>query len=191
MLEKLVLASRSYRRFDEHRAIPLAELEALVALARICPSAGNRQPLRFALSVDPADNARIFACLKWAGYLTDWDGPKEGERPAGYIVILNTAPEWGFATYDIGIMAQTMMLGAVEKGLGGCMIGAFDRTRLAAVLGLEAGLEIALVLALGKPVEEVRIVDVAEDGSIKYYRDAAGVHYVPKQRLETLIVRRG
>lgn len=161
-------------------------LEELVELARLCPSAANKQPLRFILSTAPSDNEEIFACLKWAAYLTDWDGPSPEERPSAYIVMINTAKEWEYAKFDLGIMAQTMLLGAVEKGLGGCMIGALDREKLRAYFSLKPDMDVSLVLALGKPVEDVRIVDVPEGGSIKYYRDEAGVHYVPKRSLGEL-----
>lgn len=189
MLKDIVAASRSYRRFDETHPISMDTLEELVDLARLCPSAANKQPLRFILSTNPTDNASIFACLKWAAYLPEWEGPAEGERPRAYIVMVNTLKSWDFAKYDQGIMAQTMMLGAVEKGLGGCMIGSMDREGLGAILGLK-DVEICLVLALGKPREDVRIVDLPEDGSVKYYRDQNGVHYVPKRRFDQLILEK-
>jgi nitroreductase len=188
MLKDLVQTSRSYRRFDHSAAVSMHTLEELVELARLCPSAANKQPLRFILSTASSDNEAIFACLKWAAYLTDWDGPAPAERPSAYIVMVNTAREWEFTRFDLGIMAQTMLLGAVEKGLGGCMIGALDRDKLRTHFSLPPEMEISLVLALGKPVEEVRIVDLPAGGSIRYYRDDAGVHYVPKRSLGELIL---
>lgn len=190
MLKDIVNRSRSYRRFDNSVPVPMHTLEELVGLARVCPSAANRQPLRFILCTAPEDNETVFDCLKWAAYLKDWDGPAPSERPAAYILMLNTARDWDFAKFDLGIMAQTMLLGAVEKGLGGCMIGALDKERLREHFALPAETEVALVLALGKPVEDVRIVDVPEDGSIRYFRDEAGTHYVPKRSLEELILEK-
>jgi nitroreductase len=192
MLKDLVLKNRSYRRFDNSVAIPMTTLEELVALARVCPSAANKQPLRFILSTSRKDNDAIFDCLKWAAYLKDWDGPLPAERPSAYIVMLNTAKDWDFAKYDLGITAQTMLLGAVEKGLGGCMLGAIDREKLRAHFSLDQEIEISLVLALGKPVEDVRIVELPADGSIRYYRDEAGVHYVPKRsQADVVLLKRG
>ena len=90
---------------------------------------------------------------------------------------------------DDGIAAQTMMLGAVEQGWGGCMLGNIRRDQLAAALGIDqARYSIDLVLALGRPRETVRLVDVPENGDTRYYRDGEGVHYVPKRRLEELIL---
>lgn len=190
MLKQLVQSCRSYRKFDHTATISMRALEELVELARLCPSAANKQPLRFILSTSKADNDAIFACLKWAAYLTDWKGPAPAEQPSAYIIMINTAKDWDFAKFDLGITAQTMLLGAVEKGLGGCMLGAIDREKLRAHFSVDPEFEISLVLALGKPVEDVRIVDVPQDGSIKYYRDEAGTHYVPKRNQEELIMDR-
>ncbi len=190
MLKDLVQSNRSYRRFDHSAPVSMQTLEELVQLARLCPSAANKQPLRFILSIAPADNEAIFACLKWAAYLTDWAGPAPSERPSAYIVIINTRRDWEFAKFDLGIMAQTMLLGAVEKGLGGCMIGALDREKLRSLFSLQPGMDASLVLALGKPAEDVRIVDVPDDGSIKYYRDDASIHYVPKRSLVELTLEK-
>ncbi|SHO44189.1 nitroreductase family protein [Desulfopila aestuarii] len=186
MFKDLVQSNRSYRRFDHSVPVSMQTLEELVELARLCPSAANKQPLRFILSTAPSDNDAIFTCLKWAAYLTDWDGPAPSEQPSAYIVMVNTSKDWEFAKFDLGIMAQTMLLGAVEKGLGGCIIGALDREKLRAHFSLQPEMDVSLVLALGKPAEDVRIVDVTENGSIKYYRDDAGVHYVPKRSLVEL-----
>jgi nitroreductase len=190
MLKQLVQSSRSYRKFDHSATISMRTLEELVELARLCPSAANKQPLRFILSTSKADNDTIFACLKWAAYLTDWKGPTPSEQPAAYIIMVNTAKDWDFAKFDLGIMAQTMLLGAVEKGWGGCMLGALDRGRLGAHFELPSDMEVRLVLALGRPAEDVRIVDVPEDGSIRYWRDETGTHFVPKRSLDELILDR-
>ena len=163
-------------------------LEELVDLARLSGSAANRQPLKFILSCDPARNALIFAQLAWAGYLTDWPGPVEGERPSAYIVMLgdkDISPSFGC---DHGIAAQSILLGAVERGLGGCMIGSIQRDRLRETLRIDGRFEILLVLALGTPKETVVIEPLAPSGDIKYWRDAAGVHHVPKRALADLLI---
>lgn len=187
-LHDLVLRNRSYRRFDESHAISRDTLLKLIALARITPSAANRQPLKYILSCDPERNSAIFPHLAWAGYLPDWPGPAEGERPSAYIAIAvdrGIAKDWWC---DDGIAAQTMLLGAVERGLGGCMIGAFHRERLSEALGLAEPLHLRLVLALGKPAETVVLEDVGPDGDIRYWRDENDVHHVPKRSLDEIVV---
>jgi nitroreductase len=187
-LHDLVLGNRSYRRFDESHRIEHETLMELIGLARCTPSAANRQPLKYILSADEKTNDRIFPCLVWAAYLKDWDGPAPGERPTAYIVILideTITKDWWC---DDGIVAQTILLGAVEKGLGGCMIGSINKERLRQELDIADHLKIRLVVALGKPVEQVVLDDLEPGGDIRYWRDKEGVHHVPKRTFEELIV---
>jgi len=189
MLEDLVRKNRSYRRFYQDVPVDLETLRALVNLARLSASGANRQPLKYIVSCEPGTNARIFPHTRWAGYLKDWPGPAEGERPAAYIVILGDTEIRKSFGCDHGIAAQSIMLGATERGLGGCIIGSIDRSGLRQVLGIPDRYEILLVLALGKPREKVMLEEVGPDGDIRYYRDADGVHHVPKRSLDELILR--
>jgi nitroreductase len=187
-LKDLVLRNRSYRRFDGATPVSLDTLRELVDLARQAASGSNIQPLKYVLSADPATNARVFPHTRWAGYLKDWAGPAEGEQPAAYVVILgDTELRKEFDT-DLGIAAQSIMLGATERGLGGCMIASIDREQLRVVLEIPERYKILLVLALGKPKEKVVIDPVGPDGDIKYWRDDKGTHHVPKRSLEEIIV---
>lgn len=189
MMKELVLKTRSYRRFDETEKMDREQLLELVDLARMTASTSNSQALRFYISCDEQTNAKIFSTLHWAGVLPEWDGPTEGERPTGYIVILCDLERGKNKMWDDGITAQTMMLGAVEKGYGGCMFGSVDRSKLLDLLGLSPEkYSVDLVLALGKPMEEVRIVPVPENGDVRYYRDENQVHYVPKRELEDIVL---
>jgi nitroreductase len=186
----LVRSSRTVRRFKEAEAVDASTLDWLADLARFCPSGGNFQPLKFVLASDPAMRERIFPTLAWAGYLKEWPGPVAGERPAAYVVLLHDKRVAEKVDCDHGIMAQTIMLGAASKGLGGCMIASVDRKALAEVLELPEHLAILLVLALGRPKETVAVEDVddaTDRAAIRYWRDDAGVHHVPKRTLQHLI----
>jgi nitroreductase len=188
MLKDIVAKTRSYRRLQENHAITETTLKSLVDLARLTPSGANLQPLKYLLSCDPEKNARIFPTLAWAGYLKDWPGPVAGERPSAYVVVLgDTAIAKNFGC-DHGIAAQTVLLGAAEMGLGGCMIGNIQRDELRQALGIPGQYEILLVLALGQPIEEVAIDLMAPDGNVRYWRDEKQVHHVPKRSLADLIV---
>ena len=189
MIQALVLKNRSYRRFHEEFDIDEKTLRELVDLARLSASAANMQPLRYRLCRDREKNARVFEHLAWAGYLKDWPGPPEGERPSAYIVILGdteTARSFGC---DHGIAAQSILLGAVEKGLGGCMIASVQREKIREALNIPSRYEILLVIALGKPRETVIIEEMGPDGSVKYWRDREGRHHVPKRSLEDIIIQ--
>ena len=187
-VRELVLKTRSIRRFHQEVPVERETLRELVDLARHSASGANIQPLKYILSCDPERNARIFPLLSWAGYLPDWPGPGEGERPAAYVVILGDRRLRQTFDVDHGIASQSILLGATERGLGGCIIATIQRREMRAMLGLEEHFEILLVLALGTPKETVVLEPVGADGSIKYWRDAGQVHHVPKRALDDLII---
>lgn len=186
MIKDMILKTRSYRRFDQSVVVKEDELREMVDCARLSASGANMQSLKY--KIVSGYNESVFKPLKWAGYLKDWDGPKESERPTGYIVILLDKSISKNPFCDHGIAAQSMLLRASEMGYGGCMFGSIDREALGTALDLTEQYEILLVLALGKPVEEIELEDVAADGDIKYYRDDNGVHHVPKRSLEDIIL---
>ena len=188
MFSELVKENRSCRRFYEDHAVKLETLKELVDLARMSASGANMQPLKYIISCDPPKNGEIFSCLAWAGYLKDWPGPGEGERPAAYIVVLGDTGISESAGCDHGIAAQTILLGAREKGLAGCMLGSIDRNALRAGLNIPLHLKILLVLAIGKPKEQVVLETIGPEDSIRYWRDNDGVHHVPKRKLDDIIV---
>jgi len=190
MIADLIRKNRSCRRFDEKYAVALHTLKELVELARLSASGANLQPLRYVLCCDRASNAEIFSCLGWAGYLKDWLGPAPGEQPAAYIIMLADMDVSQDAGCDHGIAAQSILLGARDKELAGCMIGSVNRKKLKNILDIPDRFQIMLVLAIGKPVETAVIETVGSDGSVYYWRDADGVHHVPKRKLEDIVIGR-
>jgi nitroreductase len=188
MIADLIKANRSCRRFDERHPLTIPVLRELVDLARLSASAANLQPLRYILACEPDLNNRIFECLKWAYYLKEWPGPAPGQRPAGYIIMMNDTRISKTLDCDHGIAAQSILLGTRERGLAGCMLAAVNRPKLGALLKIPEHLQIMLVLAVGKPLENIVIDDLEPEGDLRYWRDAEDVHHVPKRRLEDIII---
>jgi nitroreductase len=186
--KELLTVNRSYRRFYQDDSIPLDELKDMIANTRLAPSPANLQPLKFIIVNNRELNKQVFENLKWAGYLTDWPGPEEGERPAAYIIILGDQSVSAHVTWDYGIALQTLQLSAVDKGLGGCAIVSCNKDNIRRLLDIPETLEIACVLALGKPREKV-VIDEAKEGNIKYWRDENDVHHVPKRPIEDLLLK--
>ncbi|HEY3388584.1 MAG TPA: nitroreductase family protein [Prolixibacteraceae bacterium] len=184
----LVKNNRSYRRFDEQFVIKRETLVELIDLARFAASGRNAQSLKYFLSSERDLNEQIFLTLAWAGYLKEWPGPEKGERPSAYIIVLLDREISDHFLCDDGIAMQNILLGAVEKGLGGCILRAINKTLLSTILNLQERFEIIDVVALGKPIEKVVITNVGNDGDIRYYRDEDGIHYVPKRSLDELII---
>jgi nitroreductase len=188
MIRDMVIKNRSYRRFHQEVPVERETLKELVDLARLSASAANRQPLKYILCCEPEKNELIFPCLSWASYLKDWPGPAQGERPSAYIVVLGDTRISPSINCDHGIATQSIMLGATERGLGGCILGAIDRVKLRQSLNIPRHYDILLVLALGKPAETVTLETVGPDGDIKFWRDKDDVHHVPKRALDDIIV---
>ena len=188
MIREIVLKNRSYRRFYQDVDIEKETLKELVDLARLSASSMNIQPLKYILSCDPQKNAVIFQYLGWAGYLKDWPGPEEGERPSAYIIILGDKEIRKSFSVDPGIAAQSILLGATERGFGGCMFGSTKKDPLCKDLNIPEQYDILLTIALGKPKEEIQLDDLAPGGDIKYWRDENDVHHVPKRLLEDIIL---
>ena len=188
MIRDLILRNRTCRRFYQEVPIELETLRELVDLARLSASAANKQPLKYILSCDPSRNALIFSHLGWAGHLKDWPGPPEGERPSAYIIMLIDTEITKSVICDQGIAAQSILLGARERGLGGCMHAGIKRDELSKALGIPPRYEILLVLSLGKPKETAVIDAIGPDGDFRYWRDSESAHHVPKRSLDDIIL---
>ena len=187
-MTRLTLINRSYRRFVQKHQIRDKQLYRLLNHVRQSSSGANLQPLKFIISNSVEKNEMIFPTLSWAGYLKEWVGPEEGERPSAYIILLGDTELAKSFQYDAGIASQSITLGAAELGLGACLIGSIKRDSLRKALSIPEQYEILLVIALGKPGESVVLEEIGEQGEIKYWRDEKDIHHVPKRGLEELIL---
>jgi nitroreductase len=193
MIKDLVLKSRSYRGYDNNVKISDKDLLEIVDCARLSPSSVNVQPLKYYLSNEEKEVLEILEKTYWAKGLPGITLPKENFGPTAFIIILQDKDiDSNLSRFlkDVGIVAQTMLLAATEMGYGGCMIGNFQPEVIKELLGLSDNLEPILVVALGKPAETIKLVDVINNNT-KYYRDDNDVHYVPKRKLEDIILKRG
>lgn len=186
---ELLKSDRSIRRFREEERIDTTQLESLVELTRYCASGRNLQPLRYRIVTAREECERVFPLLGWAGYLKDWPGPVEGERPAAYLVQCIDRELTSDCMCDDGLQLQAITLGAAAMGLGCCIIMSFNGDRLREELAIEERYEPLYVVAIGRPLEKVVIEDMAPGSEdIKYYRTTEGVHHVPKRQLPELLI---
>ena len=193
MIKDLVQKNRSYRGYDESRKVTREELVHLVECARLAPSSVNMQPLRYYLIHTQEELDLLQPLTNWARALPELTLPHPGHCPTGFVVICqdtNLNPSIPRFQKDIGSVAQTMLLAAVEMGLGGCMIGNYDAGKVKAALNLAENLAPVLIVAIGKPDETIVLTDVGPNGETNYYRDENDVHYVPKRSLDDLIINR-
>ncbi|QCC84469.1 nitroreductase [Desulfovibrio desulfuricans] len=186
----LAEAARTCRRFFEDQPLAMGDLEWLVDCARLAPSGKNGQELRFTLVGNGETCQKLFALTRWAGALKDWGGPHPGERPTAFIAILMPQTGKELTCYDVGIAAQTIQLAATSRGWGCCIIQSFDHQAVPALLDVPQDMKVALVLGLGVAKEKRVVAPMPENGATTYWRDAEGVHHVPKRSLEDLIAAR-
>lgn len=185
MLRDLIIKNRSIRIYDQSVAVSRETILELVDLARSTNSAGNRQPLKYFISYTPKMNRVIHKHIGLAG------NPPEGKRPSAYIIILldSLLKGYGVPSTDCGIAAEVMLLGAVDKGLGGCMIGMINRKGLQQDLQIPERFEILLVVTIGKPAETHIFEEVDSDSNnITGWWDNQGVRHIPKRRLKDIVI---
>jgi len=189
-IKRLLEADRSVRRFDNSRPVSHDTLLSLVELTRYCASGRNLQPLRYRMLSTPDQCATVYPLLAWAGYLTDWAGPSENERPTAYLVQCLDTHYGTNCLCDDGLQLQAITLGARALGIGACIIKAFNATRMRELLALPDNLAPRYVLALGYPAERVVIEDMSgkPDADCRYYRTSDATHHVPKRPISELIV---
>ncbi|MDE6813057.1 MAG: nitroreductase family protein [Duncaniella sp.] len=190
-LRELLKSNRSFRRFDNSLPVGEDTLHRLVGLTRYCSSGRNLQPLRYRLVSSPEECSAVFPALKWAGYLTDWDGPSESERPTAYLIQCIDTELTSNCLCDDGLQLEAITLGASSLGVHGCIIKAFNAVKITEVLAIPSRYKPLYVLALGYPAETVELTDTdgSTDADIHYYRDASDHHIVPKRPTEELIIK--
>ena len=182
-LQSLLTKNRSTRGFDASFKVRHDQLRSLVEAARLAPSAMNQQVLRYRL-VTEEEAHLLLPHIRMGAALPELRLPLEGTEPNAFVVIC-TDKEGRYVDMDMGIAIQTMLLRAVEMGLNGLCIAAFDGEAVREALKLP--LTPQLILAIGRSAERIEVVDVAEGESTTYYRKN-GTHFVPKIRTEELII---
>jgi len=190
MIKELAKKSRSYRGYDQSREITREELLELVDCARYAPSSVNCQPFKYMLINTRDVLEKIQPLTGWAGALPNMKLPHPGKCPKAFILICqetNWDADLNRYLRDVGIVAQTMLLAATEHGLGGIMIGNFSPKRIADTLNLPEHIVPMLLVAVGKPDEQIVLTEVEDGESVKYYRDENDVHYVPKRKLADIV----
>lgn len=189
--KELLKSSRSSRGYDENRKVSRTELEQMVDCARYTPSTMNLQPLRYRLVHEAQEVETLQSLTKWAGALKELHLPREGHRPPAFVLICHdtqiAAATPGFLR-DVGIVSQTILLSAKVMGLGGCALGAFSEEEVSRALNLPEHVKPMLVLAIGKPDETIVLKEAQAGEKTTYYRDENDVHYVPKRKLEDVLL---
>lgn len=186
-LLELLRTNRSVRRFRQSERISSDDLRRIVDACRYCASGRNLQPLKYIIVNDPEACAEIFPLLKWAGYLTDWNGPEEGERPTAYAIQLLDTSLTTNPLCDEGLQIEALTLAACTLGINSCIIKSFNGPELRNILDLPDHLDPRYVIALGHPAETV-VIEEMKDGDYKYWRTPDAIHHTPKRPLDEILI---
>ena len=193
MLKDLIKANRSCRGYDRSRRVTKREMEEMVDCARLSAAGVNLQVLKYYVTNDKQEVAKLNELTKLGAMLPDLHLPFKGTEPPAYILIcqdLDISDKEDTFTMDVGIAAQSITLAATEMGLAACMIGNYSQVKVHDAMGLAPNLKVRLIIAVGKSAEEIKIVRVPQSGVTAYYRDANGVHCVPKRSLKEVLIKK-
>ena len=184
-LDELLLRNRSQRGYLKDYVVKREELDRIVAVCSKVPSARNQQVLRFRLVTRDTGADKVLKNIRLGAALPELHLPLPGTEPEAFIIVCSTVEENKMVDIDLGIALQSMLLKAVEMGLNGLAIGAFNKGAI--VRELELPLDPLMIVAIGKGIEKIELKKIAPDESHAYYREG-GIHYVPKVGLEDLLV---
>ena len=184
-LESLLAKNRSYRGYRKEYVVTAEMLKSIIAVNTKVPSGRNRQPLRFKLVTRDTGADKVLPHIRLGAGLPELHLPFAGTEPEAFIIVCTTVPEDRNVYIDLGISSQSMLLKAVDMGLNGIIIAAFDHEAIKQAFSLPY--EPVLVVAIGKGAEKIELVPIAETEDHNYYR-RDGVHYVPKVKVEDLII---
>jgi len=142
-LLKLIKERRSIRNFTSKK-VPIEEIDELLEAARLAPSGGNVQPLRYVI-VTSREAIEAIKMISPGLF---------GEPPAMIVMCFNKdkiLPTSQVHFIDLGTALQNILLMAYSKGLGCCTIASFDAEGVAELLSLPNKIKPVLLLVLGYP----------------------------------------
>ncbi|MCI6918813.1 nitroreductase family protein [bacterium] len=185
-LDSLLLRNRSCRGYDSNYIVSKEELLKIVEVNTKIASARNQQVLRFRL-VYGTEAKEVTKAIKLGGALPELNLPLPGTEPNAYIIICTEEPKGKWVDIDLGISAQSMLLKAVDLGLNGICIAAFNKEKICALVNGSRQMEPLLILAIGKSIERFQLLPIGQEDEHNYFRKN-GVHFVPKVRIEDLLI---
>jgi nitroreductase len=133
---------RSIRKYKK-KELPENTLKEVLEDARIAPSAANRQAWELVVVKDAKVKADLVPICK---------NQKFVEECSVFLAAIED-PEQKWSKVDVSIMMDHITLAAHEKGLGTCWIGAFDKEKVGALLGVPSNRSVAVCMTLGYPDE--------------------------------------
>ncbi|MGE0088007.1 MAG: nitroreductase family protein [Bacteroidales bacterium] len=158
-----ILKRRQSDRAYLPKPIEKEKLNRIIEAARLAPSACNAQPWKFIVVDDFDLKNKIADCTssKVLGmnhftkqapvHIVIVEEKANFTSSAGSLIKNKTFP-----LIDIGIAAEHICLQATAEGLGTCMIGWFDESKVKKLLNIPKSKRVPLIIAIGYPAKETR-----------------------------------
>jgi FMN reductase [NAD(P)H] len=188
-LHELLFRNRTFRKFRQED-LKKEDLEGILEDVRLAHCANNLQRLRYVLITSTDAKKKVEGIIHFAAKLPPEIGePKEGEKPAAYIVITEPALKDGSIDIDAGIASEIISESACEKGIGSCIMLNFNVKKMNEIIAVEEGRTARLVIALGIPSHTSEVIQ-AQNGNVLYTCDEKDYSYqVPKLSVKDLARR--
>lgn len=151
---------QSCRAYDEARPVEPEKLEAVLEAARLAPSACNGQP--YHITVCQGDTAKAVAAA------TAGMGLNKFAAQAPVLLVLSEMPyvasaaagsrmkQNDYRSLDIGIAAAYLTAEATAQGLGSCILGWLDDSKIRAICGLKHPVRLVITLGYAKEGDRLR-----------------------------------
>ncbi len=160
---ELVRNRQSDRAFDVSRPVEKEKLQRILEAGRLAPSACNAQPWHFIVVDEPelknqvadATSTKVLALNHFAK-----------QAPVHIVIVeekVNFSSGFGglvkdkyFAHLDVGIVASHLVLAAREEGLGSCILGWFDESKMRKLLNIPSNRRVLLDIVIGYSTQSLR-----------------------------------
>ena len=151
---------QSCRRYDLTKTVEKEKVDRILAAARLAPSACNGQP--YQITVCMGETAKKVAKA------TQGMGMNKFAADAPVLIVLSEKPYVKTAAFgakvknndyrsiDIGIVAAYMTAEATAQGLGACILGWFEDTKIREICGLDGAVRLVITLGYASAEDTLR-----------------------------------
>ena len=142
-----IRARRNVRQFTD-QAIPVADLDRILAAGRLAPSAKNWQPWDFVVVTDREQLRRLSTVWQGGGHVAG-----AAAAIALTLPVVDEPRRRMIARFDLGQAAAFIQIAAADLGVGCGHSSVGDQELAREILGLPEDVEAALILDLGYPAD--------------------------------------
>jgi nitroreductase len=150
------IAKRKSIRAYKTTPVPEDKLNKVLEAARLAPSGGNRQEMKFVVVKDQKTRAKLSEATGGQKHVAQAPVVIAGVSTDPGKMMICDVPAY---PVDVAIAIDHMTLAAYDVGLGTCWIGAFNQQMVCKILEIPDSCKVVQLMTLGIPAEEGRTKD--------------------------------